>query len=556
VFLRVATKKTSNNTYRYLQLCDCVRINGVPRDRILFNFGNLDRLSPSTLSSLADKFGALAGDGRVRASTLSTERVWEYGTAAVALHLWDEFKLSERLERLWASRRRSFDPVPYLQMVVANRLIDPRSKLGVFQWVERVALPEAEKACSLHQYYRSLDDLLQVKEPLEEELWGASRDLFNLEVDLVFYDITSTYFEGQGPESAAYGYSRDKRSDLKQVVVALACDRKGFPIAHEVLPGNKVDVTTVVPMLETLGKRFAIRRCVFVGDSGMVSEENLKALDEAGYGYVVAVKRKKLSGMEKMGEAPLSAYEETGHGLRVLLGEVDGELRRLGCCYSEERAKGQRSIREARVGRGRQGLAKLKEMVDKGYLKAADKIIARAAEHLVKTKAKRYLEYSAKEGEFVFRVKEEVIVEEERMDGKYFLLVKAKEMKTRDIVDAYYTLQEVERAFRDMKDFLKLRPIYHWKERRVKAHIFACVLAYLLEKALEERLERAKVAVSARKALDLLSTIHLVENRLGETTIRSISRPSPMAQSILKAVGMPPLPSTVSYKAADPPSST
>lgn len=548
MFLRVATKRTSNKTYRYLQLCECLRIDGVPRDRVLFNFGNLDCLSSAMLSSLADKFGALAGDGRVRASTLSTEKVWEYGTAAVALHLWDEFKLSERLKRLWAGRRRSFDPLPYLQMVVANRLIDPRSKLGVFQWVERVALPAAEQACSLHHYYRSLDDLLQVKEPLEEELWGASRDLFNLEVDLVFYDITSTYFEGQGPENAAYGYSRDKRPDLKQVVVALACDRKGFPIAHEVLPGNKVDVTTVVPMLDSLGKRFAIRRCVFVGDSGMVSEENLKALDEAGYGYVVAVKRKKLSGMVEMGEAPLSTYEETSHGLWVLLGEIDGESRQLACCYSEERAKGQRSIREARVNRGREAFAKLKGMVDKGHLKAADKIIARAAEHLVKTKAKRYLEYSAKEGEFTFKVKDEVIAEDEKMDGKYFLLAKAKEeMKARDIVDAYYTLQEVERAFRDMKDFLKLRPIYHWKEGRVKAHIFACVIAYLLEKALGERLERAKITVSARQALDLLSTIHMVENRLGETSIRTISKPSPMAQAILKAVGMPTLPTTVSY---------
>ena len=145
-----------------------------------------------------------------------------------------------------------------------------------------------------------------MKEPLEEELWHTTRDLFNLAVDLVFYDLTSTYFEGDGPESACYGYSRDKRPDLQQVVVVLACDRKGFPIAHTVLPGNRADVTTVLEALETLRTRFAIRRCVCVADSGMVSTANLTALEQAGYGYVVAVKKARLPGMAELSRAPLS----------------------------------------------------------------------------------------------------------------------------------------------------------------------------------------------------------------------------------------------------------
>src|SRR5712692_4046569 len=318
---RIATIRRAGTTYRYLQLCDAVRVGGRPRDRVLHSFGNLDRLSPATLTALSDSLARLAGADRPRAATLSTEPVWEYGAVAVALHLWDLFGLTERLRRLWAGRLRRFDPVPYLQLMVANRLVSPRSKLGVWAWTERVGVAAAAQATALHRYYRALDALLAVKQPLEEELWAASRDLFNLELDLAFYDLTSTYFEGLGPAEAAYGYSRDHRPDLRQVVLALACDQHGFRIAHEVLPGNRADVTTVLQTLATLRERFAIRRCVFVADSGMVSATNLAALEAAGYGYVVAVKRAQLPGMAALLAAPLDAYQEAGHGLRIRVGE-------------------------------------------------------------------------------------------------------------------------------------------------------------------------------------------------------------------------------------------
>jgi hypothetical protein len=545
MFFRIATIRRAGSTYRYLQLCDAVRVGGRPRDRVLHSFGNLDRLSPATLTALSDSLARLAGENRPRAGTLSTERVWEYGAVAVALHLWDLFGLTERLWRLWAGRLRRFDPVPYLQLMVANRLVSPRSKLGVWGWAERVGVPAAEQATSLHRYYRALDALLAVKQPLEEELWAASRDLFNLGLDLVFYDLTSTYFEGLGPGDARYGYSRDHRPDLRQVVLAPACDQHGFPIAHEVLPGNRADVTTVLQMVETLRQRFTIRRCVFVADSGMVSHTNLAALDEAGYGYVVAVKRQQLPGMTELRAVPLDQYQEAGHGLRIRVGEPDTSGRRLVCCYSAVRADEQRQIREARIRRAQTALEVLQASVAAGHLKAPEKIIARAARHLALTNATRYFRYEASLGAFSFAVRQDDLDGLQADDGKYFLLANAPQLQPEEIVDAYYTLQEVERAFRDMKDFLKLRPVYHWTDRRVQAHIFVCVLAYLLQKALASRLQQAGLTFSARQALDQLSTMHLVENRLGDATIRTISRPSPQVQAILKAVGMPAPPTIV-----------
>jgi hypothetical protein len=544
MFFRVATIHQGARTYRYLQLCDAVRVNGRPRDRVLYSFGNLDRLAPATLAALSDTLARLAGREPAQPPTLSTERVWEYGAVAMALHLWDVFGLTERLRRLWAGHLRRFDPIPYLQLMVANRLVDPRSKLAVWAWAERVGVPAATEATELHCYYRALDALVAVKRPLEEELWLASRDLFNLELDLVFYDLTSTYFEGVGPGNAAYGYSRDHRPDLRQVVLALACDQHGFPIAHEVLAGNRADATTVREIVDSLRQRFTIRRCVFVADSGMVSQANLAALDEAGYGYVVAVKRQHLPGMAELLAQPLEAYTPTGHGLRILVGDADAQGRRLVCCHSAVRAEEQRQIREARVGRAQAALARLRKTVAAGHLKAQDKIIARAAQHLAAAKASRYFSYTAAPGSFDFRPRQDLLDRLRADDGKYFLLANAPQLGPSEIVDAYYTLQEVERAFRELKDFLKLRPVYHWAERRVRAHIFVCVLAYLLEKALATRLSQAGLELSARQALDQLSTLHLIENRLGEATVRTISRPSPMVQAILKAAGMP-LPPTI-----------
>ena len=548
MFLRVVTTKD----HRYLQLCESARVNGVPQTHVLYSFGNLDRIPLSTLASFSDKFAQLAGDDRARASTLSPERVREYGAVAVALHLWDTFGLTERLRRLWTGRCwRSWDAVPYLQLMVANRLVSPRSKLGVHDWAERVAVPAAEQVGPLHHYYRALDDLLTIKQPLEEELWGTTKNLFNLELDLVFYDLTSTYFEGDGPEDARYGYSRDHRPDLKQVVVALACDRQGFPIAHEVLPGNRADVSTLLPMVENLRQRFAIRRCVFVADSGMVSLDNLAALDKAGYGYVVAVKRNNLPGMDTLLDAPLDSYQEASHGLKIRVGELNEQGRRLVCCYSTVRADEQRQIREARVSRAFTALLGLRASVKAGHLKARDKIVARASRHLTLAKASRSFTYRVSEGRFTFQRRRELLQRQQANDGKYFLLANAANVEPSDIVDAYYTLQEVERAFRDLKDFLKLRPIYHWNDGRVKAHIFACVLAYLLEKALESRLQQAKLEVSARRALDQLSTLHVVDAQLGGQTVRAVSRPSPQAQAILNAVGLS-LPPTASWPTDQP----
>jgi transposase len=558
MYFRLAPRKHGDVTYTYLQLVEAYREDGKNRQRVLYSFGNVEELrEDGQLSRLVDSLQRATGCGGAAREpgldALQTERVLEYGGPRLAQALWEQFGLTDLLRQQLAGRRLRFDAISAIATIVFNRLLAPRSELGIFAWRDRNWWPEfAATTPDLPHLYRALDALLEIKQPLEQALFRRLQHLFNLQVDVVFYDLTSSYFEGDGPPLARYGYSRDKRPDRKQVLLALACEEHGFPIAHEVLAGNRADSTTVQDMVAALQERFSLRRVIFVSDSGMVSQANLQALDAAGYEYLVAVRKRNVSDAERHAPADLATYEEGPHKVRVFVSEADTPGARYVCCWSEARAEEERQIRDARLAKGQAALQKLADQVAAGRLKCATKIAARAATALQRAQARSYFCTEATEGRFEFALNDEQLAKQQRLEGRYFLLTNAAKLTAPEAVEAYFTLQEVERAFREMKDFLKLRPIYHWTDRRVQAHIFACVLAYLLERSLSYQLRAAGVELSARKALDFASRIHAVENAIGEQTLWTVSRPTPQAQQVLKAVGIERLPAAlVGYQPPD-----
>jgi len=548
MYFRLAPRKHGAVTYTYLQLVEAFREDGKNRQRVLYSLGNVEELrADGQLSRLVDSLQrAAGGDSAVREpglSALQTGRVLEYGGLRLAQALWEQFGLTDLLRQHLAGRRFGFDVVSAVATIVFNRLLAPKSELGIFAWRDRNWWPDfAAAPLELARLYRALDALIQIKQPLEEALFRRLQHLFNLQVDVVFYDLTSSYFEGDGPPLARYGYSRDKRSDRKQVLLALACEEHGFPIAHEVLAGNRADATTVQEMVAALKERFALRRVIFVSDSGMVSAANLQALDEAGYDYLVAVRRRNVREAEAHAPADLASYEQGPHKVRVFVSEAEAPGARYVCCWSPARAEEERQIRDARLAKGREALQKLADQVAAGRLKCATKIAARAATALQRTQARNYYRTEAAQARFEFTLNDDQLAKEQRLEGRYFLLTNAGSLTPEQAVEAYFTLQEVERAFREMKDFLKLRPIHHWTDRRVQAHIFACVLAYLLERSLSHQLRAAGVELSARKALDFASRIHAVENTIGDRELWTLSRPTPQAQQVFKAVGVEQLP--------------
>ena len=545
MYFRIASRKYGGKTYEYVQLVEAYWQDGKNRQRVLLSLGNVKDLRKNgQLTRLLDSLQRASGEKRKPdLRDLRTERVLEYGAVRVAEALWDQFGLTDVLRGLLRGRRHQFDVIAAIAEMVFNRLIAPKSELATFAWRDRLWWPEfAAAALELHHLYYALDALIEIKEPLEEALFARMKDLFNLEVDIVFYDLTSSYFEGQGPPLASRGYSRDKRADRPQVILALACERHGFPIAHEVLAGNRADVTTVKETIAALKERFDLRRVIFVADSGMVSQSNLDALTEAGYEYLVGLRKRRLPDALDHAPEDLSLYEAGPHNVRVYTSQAPQPGARYVCCWSESRAKEERQIHQSRIDKGREALEKVHGLVAAGRIKREQKILQRATAALQRAQAAKYFDCHVGEGRLDFRLNEEQVAKERRLEGRYFLLTNAATLSADDAVEAYFTLQEVERAFREMKDFLKLRPIHHRSDQRVRAHVFVCVLAYLLERSLSHQLRAAGSDLSPRAALEGASRIHAVESRIEDQTIWTISRPAPQAYEVLQAIGVHSLP--------------
>jgi len=539
------TKVTkAGSCYQYLQLVESYRDEeGLARQRLVLNLGRVDADTRGDLVRLGRGLLRLLGEEMVTGEDLQAEETRLYGPLLVGDRLWEELGLGEKLgRRLRRLGKRDGGTVQAVLAMVLNRLVAPRSKLGVTRWLERVYLPELEGSrLGVERFYRALEGLGEVAEGLEEDLFHERRDLFEPGLEMVFYDVTSTYFEGEGPEEAGWGYSRDGRSDQPQLMVGLLVNREGLPLAHKVFPGNRLDAATVPEVLEDLRQRFGVRRVVFVGDRGMVSRENVEALGQAGYQYILGLRkragRRCWEALRQVGEED---WQQVAEGLRVAR-VLAGEGASIILCHSQARQVEEEEILQSKLQRGQEALERVAQGRQRG-----PQALRRAAEELKQAKASKYFELGLEgDGRLGFAQREAVVAREREMLGLYFLQTDVEELSEEEVVRAYMQLQEVEAAFRELKDFLKLRPIYPYRQQRVEAHVFVCVLAYLLEKLLALKLRAAGVELSARRALEELERIEVVRLRAGEEELRLISRPTAQGRAVLQAVGVAHLPRTV-----------
>jgi transposase len=401
--------------------------------------------------------------------------------------------------------------------------------LGILRWLETVHIPDtATEGVAYQHLLRAIDGLISVKEEIEKDLYNQVINLFSPDVDLVFYDITSSYFEGDGPEMAAYGYSRDHRPDLKQIVIALAVTREGFPLFHEVLPGNTADVSTLADAVQTLSKRFKIRKTVVVCDRGMVSRNNAEA--ELLYQKTLAgfIAEPSLKG--------LFIKETAKGGIRYIQ------------CHNPEVAREKKAKRQERVAKIHKEIRRLEKRRQRGELSEQD-LHHKALQAIEQRHMTPFFEPRIESGKVILYQDTEVWDREEYLDGKFILKTNlpSSQCPTAEVVRSYKQLQQVERAFRKIKDFLKIRPVYHYTDDRVRAHVFLCVLAYLLEKVVEQHCQSLPQVTSARRALSLLSRLKAIECRAGGKTVTVTNRVDKEITNILTALGVQPIKKILYY---------
>lgn len=561
VFLRVA--KAAKGRYEYLRLVENYRQGQHVRQRVVAHLGRKDLLAPH-LDALVRILQADQPDPAwVCSAELSAPQAWTWGPLLVARHLFDALSLGSILDGR-ASQRRHGEPLSErVFALVANRLTRPGSEHALAAWLEDFYVVTARGSRwrpqwkqsgrvkvsfeQLRLWYQTLDDLLPEKERVEVALWQELRSLFSLQPELVFYDITSTYFEGRGPaQLARFGYSRDGKPRNRQILLGVVM-MDGWPIAHHVFAGNRLDQTTVGEVVDDLRRRFGLDRVVFVGDRGMVTIQNVEQLRRAGQGYLVGLQRRNrkdipayIQQAEESGEwleCPVGiTASEKGVVPRTRVAEVPGKKPgvRVFVVHSEEREQYERGLREQSVERTRKQLEELRARVEKGELKEPEKIGAAATRALQRNHGHRYFGWELREGEFRFFPHPVHQRRELAGEGKYVIQTEETGLSPVEAVLAYKDLNEVERGFAHLKGLLEMRPVFHHTAERVRAHVFVAALALLLDRALEKRLRAAGSTLSSPAAWQALETVRCVEVAVGNKTKLCVTRGSGHAAEVLK----------------------
>ncbi len=558
VHVKTTRRKRGDKTYEYLSLVESVRVDGKNTHRTLFRLGEVTALRASgelerVITALENHLqrdmvevaSMTAGESRIVGSVAAIAAVWEN----LGLDVWFAKQGADRGAEALSEA---------VFAMVANRLIDPCSKRGMLEWVERdVAMPDGWVPPSLDQYYRALDAVAASKEATETELYARLCDLTNMDLSMVCYDLTSTYFEGDTRPndrfpSKAFGYSRDKRSDRPQVVIGLLCTGDGYPIAHHVFAGNTADSTTLPEVLADLADRFGVGNICVVADRGLITAANVEETAKNGFGHILATKlhrdAKCAEALELVdaddGVVWVDVASANSRAADVVL--ADGT--RAVVVESDARQRRDTARTTELIERTETKLLALEERVKAGRLREAAKIGAAAQKIVGQSGVAGLFELEIGEGRFVYHYNDPALDYEQQLAGRYVLTTSltTTEASTARIVTAYRQLLGVENRFRALKDFLHLRPVRHWTENRVKGHIAVCVYAAVVETMINKTLAAADVPdphidsqlLSARRALRELGRVRQVTIDAGGRDIGLVTRRNPLQARILAVLGV------------------
>jgi len=480
----ISRKNKDGSTTTYVQLAHNIRDprSGCARAQVLYTFGRSDSLDVAAIRRLVRSLcrfispeDALEAQGSTQA--LRFIKSAPLGGAYLLRQIWERLGLQTVLAKALKGRDFIFAVEWAIFAMVANRALAPDSKRGVEDWVsEDVALGNPEPI-SLQHLYRAMDFLLEHQEMIQKEVFFATADLLNLEVDLLFFDTTTTYVEREEEDGLCrYGHSKDSRPDLPQVVIGLAVTKEGLPVRCWVLPGNTQDMSTVERIkTDLLG--WKLSRCIWVMDRGMSSEENRIVLQKAGGHYILGEKLRDSQAAHKEALSFQGRYQKVRENLEVkeiVVGQGE-RRRRFVVVFNPEQAKKDKVTRDKTLRRIEETIKALGNPKGPSHKKTVCALLSHRA-------MGRFLRQT-KTGKL--RINQAKVQEEEALDGKYLLSTSDDTLSTEDVALGYKQLMEVERAFRTLKTTLELRPLYHRKDERIQAHVLLCCLSLLLVRIAE-----------------------------------------------------------------------
>ena len=570
MYLRHTTRKKNGKVHTYWRLVRSVRQGKRVVQQTIATLGELDAEGRAKAKALAQRIsGRPVQPGLfdpavpsepvpVHLDRIRLERGRDFGAVWMGWTLWRALELDDLCDRVMPRGREDVAWASMASILVIARLCEPSSELHIAEsWYRKSALEDllhipAQKV-NADRLYRALDRLLPHKRELEVHLKRRLGELFDVEYDLLLYDLTSTYFEGEAEANplAQRGYSRDRRPDCKQVVIALVVTREGLPLGYEIFSGNRTDVTTVEEIVSEMESRYGAAKRVWVMDRGMSSEENLAWLREGGRRYLLGASRHELRRFAPQLADPRD-WRDVRDGLRVkLCAGPDGEETFV-LCRSEERQTKEQAMYERfahriteRLGSLKRRLEKARSAVERGEVeRQIGRILGqntRAAGAFDVTVIERP---DRKSGlEVSFREKEEWAAWSALTHGAYVLRTNVRDWTSEELWRTYVQLADAEAAFRIQKSDLSIRPIWHQTEGRVRAHILVCFLAYVLWKTLEQWQRKAGLGSSPRTLLRELGRIQSTDVVLPiadgrELRLRCVVRPEKALADLLARLGL------------------
>jgi len=518
-------KITKSGKYQYAQLVQSYRENGVTKHKVLLNLGRLDHIENNpSFQNLARRLVELSKVKEMADLTnISEAEILNWGYV-VYKKIWQQFGIDEILRQIAVSGKTQFDLSNACFLMAVQHLLEPRSKLSTYNHQQRyINLPPV----GLNHLYRSLDLLCNHKELLEEKLFARNRTLFNMKVDVIFFDVTTFSFESVRADTLReFGFSKDGRFNEVQVVLALLIDCEGRPIGYELFPGNTFEGNTLEVALEKLQKRFGIRQVIIVADKGINRKLNLKRIADRGYYYIVATRLKNMK-REIIEEIFADGYTELAGPEETIRYKVIDYINEVKEGNETHRLK-EKLIITCSPNRAKKDKADRERLIQKAELLLSSKAKIKAS---YKRGGRKYLK---EVGSTDWVLDEEAIARDERFDGYYGIQTNAKDLAVQDILEAYHTLWKIEESFRIMKSTLEVRPIFHWTEPRIKGHFVVCFLAFLLARTLEFKLKRAGEKASPEKIREALNSLNFAEVEIEQTKYLVKTKAMDLAKKILR----------------------
>ena len=558
MYLKRCGPGQSKKEHVYWELVESIRTERGPRQRVVTYLGDINQAEGAGVKQAAEEkqgywqsrlFDAEGEPDWVEVDTKRVQvgRVRDFGGYWLGLQMLDKLELPSFLEQTLPHGQEDIEWYIMSLALVLWRLCEPSSELHIEEHLydksplgDLLGIPDDKM--NDNRLYRSLDNLLPHKSALEKHLKGRLGELFDLEYDLLLYDITSVYFEGEAADNgqAKRGYSRDHRPDCKQVCIALVVSREGLPLGYEVFNGNRHDVTTVEDMVTKIESQYGRSGRIWVMDRGMLSEDNLEFLQSQKRRYIIGTPKSQLKHFEQ--ELLSTDWEKIREGLEVKACPSPDGAETFILCRSEARAQKEKAIHDRFEKRIEQGLEKIAESCRKRKQKIGS--IERRVGRLLgaNTRAAGLFKVEVKEGKsgqvaIAWQKIEDWRQWAELSEGYYMLRTNIIDWKPGELWEAYIQLTQAETAFRIQKSDLRIRPIWHQKENRVKAHILVCFLTYVLWKMLGQMCKKTGLGNEPRQVFDEISQIKVVDvvmpTKQGTTiTKRCISQPT-KAQSVL-----------------------